>query len=196
MGELLEAWAAALGAAGVVLLRLAWGRKTGNRGYLIAGGWLLVTSALYFWGNNGGDRGVAIGVAAIIAIAFAVLAIRAQSAFAQRQKKPARTPAATQNQDRRKIGATVGVYTKRVSTFLLAAPLGGAVALLASLSIYKLLKSTNAHEADAITLVFFLAPLLWAAIAAYAVIDKRMLRKAPVIFGAAALSAVHLSMIG
>jgi len=69
------------------------------------------------------------------------------------------------------------------------------VAIILALSVFELLQSFGAETANGIVTTFFLAPLLWAAIATWMVIDTTIARKATLLFCFAALSALHLAWV-
>ena len=118
-------------------------------------------------------------------VALVILGFNAWSAFTNRRRKP--DPVAKTTDPAASARTPLGVYGRRLSTFVLAGPLGGSVAILLTLSAFKLLQSLGIQTANAIVTTFFLTPLLWAAIATWVVIDNGTVRKVTLLFCCAAV---------
>lgn len=184
-------------AAGVAALRFAWACEGNLRPVAIIVGWGLIAAGLAGWAARFADSGLAIATATVIAAAYVFLgasALRARREQTRVRSKGARaslrapSPQADSGASR-KHGAF-----KKGATFMLAGPVAGVAATMFSLSSMKLAQAFGAGEADAIVTAYVAFPLFWAACAAYAVIDRRLTRKAPVIAAAMGLSALHLAL--
>lgn len=184
-----------LGTVGIVLgmgaLRFAWRRKDRWHAVILAGGWLLILGGLSLWRLVGGaEWGLALGTIILTLVAMSLLGFNAWSAFTNRRIKP--DPIAKTNEPATSARTPFGVSGQRISTFFLAGPLGGGVAMLLTLSVFEWLQFFGVETANAIVTMFFLMPLLWAVIATWMVIDNGTARKATILFCFAAVGAVHL----
>lgn len=182
------------GTVGIVLgmgaLRFTWRSKNRLHAFIIVGGWLMILAGLLLWGLTGGtDWGIALGIVIFTWVAIIILGFNAWSAFTNRRRKP--DPVAKTNDPAASARTPLGVYGRRLSTFFLAGPLGGGVAMILTLSVFEWLQFFGTGTANAIVTTFFLTPLLWAAIATWMVIDNGIVRKATLLFCFAALGAVH-----
>ena len=181
-------------ALGIAALRFAWRRKTRMHSLITAGGWMIITGGLALWGLvDGADWGIALGTIIFIFVAMILLGFNAWSAFRNRERKP--RPVDRTHESQAFDETPPGVYAKHLSTFLLAAPIGGGVAIILTLSVFKLLQSFGIETANSIVTTFFLTPLLWAAIATWMVIDNAIVRKATLLFCFAGLGALYLGWV-
>lgn len=183
------------GTVGIVLgmgiLRFTWRSKNRLHVFIIAGGWLTILGSVSLWGLvSNADWGIALGTMVFTWVALIILGFNAWSAFTNRRRKP--EPVAKTTAPAASAQTPLGVYGRRLSTFFLAGPLGGGVAILLTLSAFELLQSVGIQTANAIVTTFFLTPLLWAAIATWVVIDDGTVRNVTLLFCFAALGAVHL----
>ena len=187
-----------LGTIGIVLgigtLRFSWRRKTRLHSFIILGGWMLILGGIVLWGQVGGtDWGVAMGTILFISVAMILLGFNALTAFMNRKSKQ-KTIGGT-NKLQVSDETPRGVYAKYLSTFFLAAPIGGGVAIILTLSVFELLQSLGVETANSTVTTFFLAPLLWTAIATWMVIDNAIMRKVALLFCCAALGTLHLGWV-
>lgn len=194
----METFPALLGTLGIALgiatLRFAWRKKTRMHSLITVGSWMIIVSGLTLWSLAGAaDWGIALGTILFICVAMIILGFDAWPAFMKRQRKP--RPAAKTDESQAFDETSSAVYAKHLSTFFLAAPLGGGVAIILTLSAFKLLQSFGVVTANSIVTTFFLTPLLWSAIATWMVIDKAIVRKATLLFCCAALGALHLGWV-
>lgn len=192
---ILPAFFGTLGIAfGIAALRFAWRRKTRLHSFLTVGGWMAIVGGLALWGLLGAaDWGIALGTILFICVAMILLGFNAWPAFMNRERKP--RPIARSDQPQTFDETPPRVYAKHLSTFFLAAPIGGGVTIILTLSVFELLQSFGVETANSIVTTFFLAPLLWAAIATWMVIDTAIVRKTTLLFCFAALSALHLGWV-
>lgn len=181
-------------ALGIGALRFAWRRKTRMHSLIILGGWMIILGGLFLWGQVGSaDWGVALGTLLFICLAMILLGFNAWPAFVNRDRKPPPVPRTNESQISDQTPR--GVYAKHLSTFFLAAPIGGGIAIILTLSVFELLQTFGVETANAIVATFFLTPLIWAAIATWMVIDTTIVRKTTLLFCFAALSALHLAWV-
>ena len=183
-----------LGTVGIVLgmgiLRFAWRKKDRGHVFILAGGWLIILGGLSLWSLVGGaEWGLALGTIIFTLVAMILLGFNAWSAFTNRRRKP--NPVAKTNEPAASARTPLGVYGQRLSTFFLAGPLGGGVAMILTLSVFEWLQFFGVETANAIVTTFFLTPLLWAVIATWMVIDNGTARKATLLFCLAAVGAIH-----
>ena len=180
---------------GIAVLRFAWRRKTYMHSFIAVGGWMIILGGLALWGLAGAaDWGIALGTILFICVAMILLGFNAWPAFVNRERKP--RPVAGTNGRQTFDAKPTGNYANHLSTFFLAAPIGGGVAIILTLSVFELVKSFGVETANSIVATFFLTPLLWAVIATWMVIDTTIVRKAMLLFCCAALSAAHLAWVG
>ncbi len=193
--ETLPAFFGTIGIAlGIAALRFVWRRKTAIHSLITTGAWMIIVGGLVLWSSAGAaDWGIALGIILFICVAMIFLGSDAWPAFMNRPSEPRlgaktdQTPAFDETPP--------GVYAEHLFTFLLAAPLGGGVAIILTLSVFNLLRSLGVETANGIVTTFFLTPLLWSAIATWMVIDTRTVRKATLLSCFAGLSALHLAWV-
>ena len=177
--------------SGIGSLRFIWRKNNRWHAFIIMGGWLMILAGLLLWGLAGNaEWGMALGTMVFTWVSLVILGFNAWSAFTNRRRKP--DPVAKTTDPAASARTPLGVYGRRLSTFVLAGPLGGGVAILLTLSAFKLLQSLGIQTANAIVTTFFLTPLLWAAIATWVVIDNGTVRKVTLLFCFVAVGAVHL----
>ena len=174
---------------GLFLLRSAWAQAPG-RAVRVIGGWALLAVSLPVWAKAGGaDRGVALG---LIAIVLAALGFLAWSALAS----PAR--GGSPRKDGRAAAAPVPLsWRRRLRTtglVLLAGPVAGLSALVVTVSVFTVLNAQGAETTGNIVTAFFLFPLSWAGLTALSVIDPKLWRKWLVVVGAGTISGMHLAL--
>lgn len=182
-------------AGGLFALRSAWARASGRasgRAVRVIGGWALLAVSLAMWAKAGGpDRGVALG---LIAIVLAALGLVAWSALTG----PARSAAPPK--DGRAADAPARVSWRRhlrtTGSVLLAGPVAGLSALAVTVSVFTVLNAGGAEVTGNLVAAFFLLPLSWAGLTAVSVIDPRLWRKWLVVAGAGTISGLHLALTG
>lgn len=181
-------------ALGIAVLRFVWRRKTTMHSLITTGGWMIIVGGLALWSLAGAaDWGIALGTILFICAAMIILGFDAWPAFMNRPRRPrlaARTDESPAFEE-----TPPGVYAKHLSTFFLAAPLGGGIAIILTLSAFDLLQFLGVETSNGIVATFFLTPLLWSAIAAWMVIDTTTVRKATLLSCFAGLSALHLAWV-
>lgn len=193
--ETLPAFLGTIGIAlGIGALRFAWRRKTRMHSFSTLGAWMCILCGIFLWGQAGGaDWGVAMATILFISAAMILLGFNAWPAFVNRDGKPAPVPRTNDSQISDQTPR--GVYAKHLSTFFLAAPIGGGTAIILTLSVFELLQSFGVETANGIVATFFLTPFLWATIATWMVIDTTIVRKTTLLFCFAALSTLHLAWV-
>lgn len=194
----MKTFPAFFGTIGIVLgmtaLRFAWRRKTRMHSWIILGGWMIILGGLFLWGQVGSaDWGIALGILLFICLAMIILGFNAWPAFVNRDRKPPPIPRTNDSQISDQTPR--GVYVKHLSTFFLAAPIGGGIAVILTLSVFELFQTFGVDSANGIVVTFFLTPFLWATIATWMVIDATIKRKTTLLFCFAALSALHLAWV-
>ena len=177
--------------SGIGALRFIWRKNNRWHVFIIIGGWLTILGSVSLWGLVGNaEWGMALGTMVFTWVALIILGFNAWSAFTNRRRKP--EPVAKTTDPAASARTPLGVYGRRLSTFFLAGPLGGGVAILLTLSAFELLQSVGIQTSNAVVTTFFLTPLLWAAIATWVVIDNGTVRKVTLLFCCADVGAVHL----
>ena len=185
--------------AGVYLLWQAWrGRNelaAARRESLVATGWLLVAGTFTAWAIRHGDAGAATSVALLILVALSFLARPLAKAVLKTDASRAETGHRTtvSDADRLERGPQSSLHV--AATTLVAGPVALIAALLASLSLMHLLDAMGVSESNRISAAFIAMPLLSAAAVTYAVIDDRLLRKAPVLGLVCAITGGHLALV-
>lgn len=181
------------GAAGFCLLWMSWAKRERPHGLTLGAGWALGLAAVAIWTLAGGDAGAAVGVSGLTALACLILAANASSAYIVRVARPARSANGDGAPESEKL--SLPLIGKRTATFLMAGPLGGAVTIALTLSLLKILQAFGVNEADRIVYALLFAPISWASLAAYVVMDDLLTRKTALLAGAGVLSILHLSLI-
>lgn len=163
---------------GIALLRHAW-RAPKRSIVLVSAGWALLVAALPAWSAFGGaDRGVALGFIVFIFAAMVFVVLEA-----------ARTPvrAARKSPDRMSKDAdfrpSPRVYFRNGAVVLLAGPVAGLSALAVTVLVFTLLNIGGQEITSNVVIGYFVFPLLWAVLAAFAAIDSRLWRKSILITG-------------
>lgn len=163
--------------AGIGSLRLAWGRASPARPWLIACGWALFAMAVFAFAISvGGETGVPL--AAIVISATGLCAVMANREV--RPRKEARSRDEVIDPSDRKSRWWRGALRA-----LLAGPLSGAASILVGVALAKQLPFT---DVDAIALGGLAVPLLWAGGMAWTLSDDRILRALAVIVAVSAVS--------
>ena len=179
---------------GIAALRIAWRKKSRLHSLLTMGGWMIIVGGLTLWRLTGSaDWGIAVGTILFICVAVILLGFNAWQAFRNRDRRPrpvAKTSGSPTFGEKR-----TSDYAKRVSTFFLAAPIGGGVAIILALAVLKLLQLFGVEAANGIVATFFLTPLIWSAMATWMVIDATITRKATLLFCFAVLGTLHLAWV-
>lgn len=195
---MMEAFPALLGTTGIALgiaaLRFSWRRKTQVHSLVTVGGWMIIFGGLALWGLVGSaDWGIALGTIIFILVAMIILGFNAWPAFTNHERKP--KSATKINGPQSFDTKPIGNKAKHSSTFFLAGPIGGGVAIILALSVFELLQILGVETANGIVTTFFLTPFLWATTATWMVIDTTIVRKTTLLFCFAALSALHLAWV-
>lgn len=191
--ETLPAFLGTIGIAlGIGALRFAWRRKTRMHSWITRAGWMIILGGIFLWGQVGSaDWGIAMATILFISVAMIILGFNAWPAFVNRERKPLPVPRTNDSQISEQPPR--GVSAKHLSTFFLAAPIGGGIAIILTLSVFELLQTFGVETANAIVATFFLTPFLWATIATWMVIDTTIKRKTTLLFCFASLSVLHLA---
>lgn len=144
-----------LAAAGVAVLRLAWGRPKRSVA-LNAAGWALLALGLVVGGMANGAWGVAI--VSIVATACAFLALTHAGITSKRNG----AKASVRRANLLDAAGEPLHLGRRLATFLLTVPLALGVALLVGLAARTLAGLGGWHEANGNVLTLFLMPVVWA----------------------------------
>lgn len=151
--------------AGLTSLRVAWGRASEARLWLILGGWALLAAAVIACALAiGGETGIPL---ALIGIPIAALGF----VLANREVRP--------RKEARQRGEVVDPSDRRSRWWrgalrvILAGPLSGAAAILVGVALAKQLPLS---DVDAIAIGGLAVPLLWAGGMAWTLSDDRILR--------------------
>lgn len=167
--------------AGLALLRAAWARKQG--GLLIAAAWSVIAASLAAWTWVGGESGFAHGLAVFCALAAAyVIVLLVQAGVRVRAPAKAKSNGAE----------APSAYDHRAWVFVVHALAATIVTSLVCGLCYALLARAGFTAPDALVAAGVLAPLLWAGLVCWLLMDAHVLRRvlglvALAAFGAAAL---------
>lgn len=149
---------AALAAAGVGALRLAWGLPQRSVGWNTAG-WALIAAGIVAGGAGAGAWGVA--VTSLFAMGAALVALTVAAAGSP----PGRATASNRRAGMLPQGGEPGAIGRRVATFLIVMVLAWIVATGLAVALRGLAAAAGLVEADANVLALFAAPLLWGVLA-------------------------------
>lgn len=154
--------------AAVGLLYLSW--KQSGRPFLLTSGWALaaLSCVLSFCAN--GDRGVAqiVSIAMAAAVAFFAVPLLKGIAPPVSSARQRNTQAASSNTSGAWVTGLSGVWT-----FLITGPVAGAIALLASAGLFKLMRPGEGSPATAGAFAIVTAVLLWAALSVILLMEPR-----------------------
>ncbi|MAP95181.1 MAG: hypothetical protein CMK07_09555 [Ponticaulis sp.] len=159
-------------AVGLVLLYLAWKRRSG--GWLISAGWLaLLVSAVTAVLANG-DRGFAqIAVVAMLVISLA-LGARMVSGTPVLDFAKLRRSRSEQTQQTPITALTV---LRDIWTFIITGPIAGLIALFGSAALFRVLRPAEGSPATAGVSVIIAAVVLWGLFSTLLLIESRPVRR-------------------
>lgn len=167
----LMAASAVFALAGLCLLFLCW-EWPGRPAVLVAAWALLIAAAIAAFISNG-DRGVAQGVVIAMALVVGWFAVPLARGIAPPQaRKRLRQGPAVQPVSRPWKACLTGVWT-----FVLCGPLAGAIALLASAGLFKLIRPAEGSPATAGVVALIAAVLIWAVSSVLLLIEPRSGRR-------------------
>lgn len=184
----MEAAAIAIGVAanvaGLALLHLAWARKLGGRGVLIGAGWGLVAASLALWFWAGGESGIGHAVAVFCALAagYALFIMVRAGVRAPAPVQKAKADDAEARLPHEHRAWVVGLHVVVVTL---------VTALVCGL-VYAVLARMGAFAPDALVSAGVLAPLLWAGLTCWLLMDPHSLRRVLGLLVLAALGAAAL----
>lgn len=196
--------AAAVTAAGVMLLRLSWGRRralgAGERAPWIAGGWSALACATLLWSAAAGmGRGVALALLATALAAIIVIGLDALAGSGARGRRHGLAASAARPPRRPAHGVEAARARRLVrgaATFALAGPIAGAAAIVLAVPLYAMLDTMGLAGADLLAVLVLLVPVAWAALAVVATVDIGLRRRAAWVTGGAALAALGAVVAG
>jgi hypothetical protein len=173
-------WLAAASAiGGVALLRLGWGRAARSLALNAAGWGLIALAAVLAWAG-GGMWGVSVAALAGMGMATGVLgAAAAGSPRTRAVASNRRAKMLPERGERLRLGG-------RLLTFVLAAPVGLALAVGLGVALRGLTVALGGSEANANALALLLPPLAWGLIAYFVLIQERRRAQALVLLACAA----------
>lgn len=148
----------AAAAAGVIALRLSWGRKGAA---LTIAGWSAITAAVILGAADAGAWGVAMAATIASIAALLLLAQAGWTTPAVTGRPPREAPAIAL--PRQELGA----IARRVGVFMLVGPIGMAVSVLPAMGAGELARGAGWADADAVALVIMLHPLVWGLLASW-----------------------------
>lgn len=173
--------------AGLALLVVAWRRRRQARGALITGGWALIAVSMPVWAIFGGfDRGPAIAVCVLTIAAFAIVMRNgAVSGHGRTQDSDDANPDTRANPERIP-------WLRRSWIFLLAGPVAFAASAALGLLLFLI---GPGSEADRLSLAAYLTPIIWGALATWAVSDPHLIRKSAGVIGSGAASGLAVFLL-
>ncbi len=159
--------------AGIATLILAW-QKRGQLGPLVLPAWSLVGISLFLWSRTtGAEKGVALGLVALMLMAGVVLGRQALIA----------NPKTTPKEPVRRVSVPIPhtPFLRSIAAALLIGPIAGLGALSLSVAIFSAIEASAGEPTANLVLCYFLFPLGWAAFALYAALDGKLWRRASVL---------------
>lgn len=182
---LLRGLALILAACGIYLLQAAW-RLRPSHPLRVWSGWGLVLASITMWGmTSGADKGVALGIIAIVLLVLAELGRKALSSERREAKQGRERVAET----KKITGLTL---LRRVWVGLLIGPISGLAALAISTGLFALFKDLGLDHSINLTTVSFAFPLLWAGLSVFAGFERRILRKSLGVIAPGVLPLAYL----
>ena len=168
-------WLASLTAIfSVLVLRVAWQRRTRSHALNGAGwGLMLLAAGLGWWAA--GAWGTSVACLAGMAAAFVLLAHAAVTARAGSERASNRRAGMLPEG-----GEPLGL-ARRIATFAISVLLAGAASVGAALGLRSLAGALGAAEANAIAIGFFAMPLAWALLGFYVLMERRRVRQLGVL---------------
>lgn len=146
-------------AAALALLRFAWGRGRGGAPMALA--WLCLAAGLASWVIVRGESGFAQGLTSFCALAAAYIAVRFW-----------RSPVAAHEDAKAGAPRTPSVFARRAFAFALAAAAATLAAVLLSGLCYALGARAGLAPADAIVAAGVLAPIVWAMLMCWLLMEQ------------------------
>ena len=178
----------ALAIAGVVVLRVSWGKPKRSTPLNLAG-WAGLLAALVVADRASGEWGITIAVLAATGAAFVALTVAATKPVRQARARLVRTShqGADEAQSRSRSGLV---------TFAITGPLALAASVLVALAVRALIVGAGGAEADGNVAVLATVPIVWPVLA-FAVLMMSA-RKAQLgwVMGLAVLSAPFVFLQG
>lgn len=175
----------ALSGAGIFTLYRAWQRK--ERDWRLTGlGWALLLGSLLAWDRTSGvDKGPALGLVAITALALVGIAIVAM-----------RTPV-KQRREARVRNGTADMQTRvrhsawaNLASILAIVIFGLAASVAACTALFMGSRSLGMEHTANLSLTMFAFPLAWAGLATYIGYSSNVRSRATFVFGTLAVSGV------
>lgn len=146
---------AILVAAGILSVRIGWGRRQGGR--FVALGWAAVIAGLALLAARDGAWGLAVG-AVVATLAASLLLGQAALSSAPAPARNARTAAPSVLL---RSGGGVGVL-RRLAVFILVIPVGAIASALAALAAQAAARQAGWPESDSTAFGLFAFPVVWA----------------------------------
>lgn len=173
---------------GIATLRLGWSRRARSIPLNTAGWGLIVLAAMAGW-LAAGAWGMAVATLCGMGAAFAILAYSLVTA------PPSREKASNRRAGMLPEGGEPLRLRARFATFTLVVVLGAAGGIVLALASRALAVLMGAEEADANVIALFVAPLAWATIAFFLLMQRNR-RKQWLLLAGAILPALPLILVG
>lgn len=176
-----------LAVCGIILLQAAWRRRDRN-GLRLAGGWSAICLSVFAWAfTSHPDKGAALGITAMCAVALAALGLT----YVRAVPRPARAMP-----ERITEYPRLGAWSvlRRIFAGLLIGPVGALSALALSTLGFALLARAGVEHTINLVIAMFAFPLLWAVLAVLAGIDTLLWRKSLVVLGTGLVSLAYLTL--
>jgi riboflavin transporter FmnP len=159
-----------LAALGIWLLRNRW-RASRSRKWPLTAAWISLLASITLWGfTSGADKGVALGIIAVILAAMSVLLATALSTEKRKgRSQPSRTPV-----PRRESRSH---YLRKLWVGLLIGPISGFAALAVSTLAFAAFDGVGLDHSMNLAIVSISFPTVWAALAVFAGFETRLFRK-------------------
>lgn len=172
-------------ACGIYLLQAAW-RFRSSHPLRIWGGWGLVFASITLWGTtSGADKGVALGLIAVVLLVLALLGREALSSERREAKQSRGRVAETEKITGLKL-------LRKVWVGFLIGPISGLAALAISTAMFAVFKDLGLDHSINLTIVSFAFTLLWSGLSVFAGFEPRLLRKSLGVIGLGVLPLAYL----
>lgn len=177
--------------AGIAFLRLSWRKETPKHFVIRMSGWGILLAALISWSFLfGAEFGFVLAFCIPAIIAWIAIALNAET----RPSKPTQKTSKSERQSKNGNTPNASVsgqssVIRKILLFIAAGPWAVVALCLISLSLVHLLPLGRGTQ---MVFVAFLYPMLLGIASYWICYNNKPLRDAGILFGAAALSSLHL----
>lgn len=175
-------FAAFVSLGSIIALRLAW---SGTRHASISKkiGWAGLFVSLILWSlAEGGDRGVAVGLVAMVIAAIVTLGFEAlrQNYFETDQNRSRKANSKQRRNSRATDKPTSITKTLSILTTMLVS---GIAAYGIAIGVHEIAWSYGMHASNALVIALFAFPILWSVFLSYFLVGRQITVKAVLLLG-------------